>query len=352
MAVSFGIVGLPNVGKSTLFNLLTGSSVKVSNYPFCTTDHHDGMVPVQDERLEKLREILNPNDCIPAAIRAVDIAGLVKGASGGEGLGNQFLAHIREVDVIVHVLRAFQAPDIAHVVGEIDPAADFGVVNTELVLADVDAVERRIEKLQGKAGAGEKDAVNENNILENALAKLNEGKLLAGESPPILADIGLHSEVNLLSTKPQVVVMNCDDYDSKVPEMPGLSVVTVPVTMEAELASMSEAERSEFLQGMARTELAVVSLVREAYNALKLITFYTTANDILQAWPVPDGTSAPGAAGRIHTDMEKKFVRAGIVTFNDLVKYGDVASTRSEGHLRTEGKDYVVRDGDVMEVIF
>lgn len=350
MAVSFGIVGLPNVGKSTLFNLLTGSSVKVSNYPFCTTDYHDGMVPVQDERLEKLRGILNPNDCIPAAIRAVDIAGLVKGASGGEGLGNQFLAHIREADVIVHVLRAFQAPDIAHVVGEIDPSADFGVVNTELVLADIDAVERRIEKLQGKARAGEKDAVSENDLLEHALAKLNEGKLLAGE--PILADIGLHSEVNLLSTKPQVVVMNCDDYDSKVPEMPGLPVVAVPVTMEAELASMSEAERSEFLQGMARTELAIVSLVREAYNALGLITFYTTANDILQAWPVPDGTTASQAAGRIHTDMEKKFVRAGIATFEDLVKCGNVASARSEGLLRTEGKDYVVRDGDVMEVMF
>jgi GTP-binding protein YchF len=350
LPVSFGIVGLPNVGKSTLFNLLTGSAVKVSNYPFCTTDHHDGMVPIQDDRLDKLREILAPKDCIPAAIRAVDIAGLVKGASSGEGLGNQFLAHIREVDVIVHVLRAFQAPDIAHIVGDIDPAADFSVVNAELILSDVDAVERRKEKLQGKVHAAEKDAVNENNLLEHAQAKLNEGKLLMGEA--ILADLGRHSEVNLLSTKPQVVVMNCDDYDSEVPEMSGLPVVAVPVTMEAELASMNKAERSEFLKGMDRTSMAAVSLVREAYKALGLITFYTTVNDILQAWPIPDGIAASQAAGRIHTDMEKKFARAGIVTFEDLVKCGSVASARSEGLLRTEGKDYVVRDGDIMEVMF
>jgi GTP-binding protein YchF len=350
VSVSFGIVGLPNVGKSTLFNLLTGSSVKVSNYPFCTTDHHDGMVTVPDDRLLELRDVLEPKECIPATIRGVDIAGLVEGASKGEGLGNQFLANIREVDVILHVLRAFAAPDIAHVAGEVNPAADFETVNTELVAADLDAVYRRLSKLKGKAQSGDKDAVNESKLLEHARDRLGEGKLLVREA--LLADLGEHSEVNLLSTKPQVVVANCDDYGTDLPEIPGFTVSAVPVTMDSELAEMEDEERREFLADTGRDELAVNGLIRDVYRALGLITFYTAANDILQAWPVVGGTTASRAAGRIHTDMEERFVRAAVVAHEDLKRLGSMSAARSDGLVRTEGRDYVVQDGDVIEVAF
>jgi len=350
VSVSFGIVGLPNVGKSTLFNLLAGSSVKVSNYPFCTTDHHDGMVIVPDNRLLRLREAVQPEKCIHAAIRGVDIAGLVKGASKGEGLGNQFLANIREVDVILHVVRAFGAPDVAHVAGAVNPAADFETVNTELVLADLDAVERRLSKIQGKAQSGEKNAVNEKTLLDHAAGKLQEGHLLVKE--PLLADLGTHSDVNLLSTKPQVVVVNCDDYDAELPEIPGFPVTGVPVTMDTEIAEMQGDERAEFLREMGREELAVNVLIRTVYDALGLVTFYTAAHNILQAWPVVAGTTAADAAGRIHTDMKDRFVRATVVAARDLRECGSLSAARSRGVARTEGRDYVVQDGDVMEIAF
>ncbi len=351
MAVSFGIVGLPNVGKSSLFNLLTHSSVKVSNYPFCTIDYHVGVVAVPDDRLESLRRVLQPCECIPARITVYDIAGLVKGAADGEGLGNMFLAHIREVDLVVHLLRAFQSPDVVHVSTDPDPLEDFLTVNTEIALADMQAVQRRMDKLEGKVRSGDKDACREKEVLEKALRDLDEGTVpLPSETVDALRAC---SEVRLISALPQVVVFNTDDYSAVSPPAPaGLPSMCIPVKLESEIVAMDEESAAEFLADAGRNHPAVVDLVAMVYEHLGMVTFYTFKNEKLQAWSVPAGTTVWEAAGKIHTDMQKHFARASVIGWEQLLQAGSVAKAREEGLVRTEGREYVVEDGDVVEIHF
>ena len=361
MAIQCGIVGLPNVGKSTLFNALTNSRVRAENFPFCTIDPTAGVVPVPDPRLQQLAEIAHPQKIIPAAVEFVDIAGLVAGASKGEGLGNQFLAHIREVDAIAHVVRCFEHPDIVHVAGKIDPIADIETIDTELALADLESVDKALARVERAAKANDKEAMARRPVLEKLRAALNEGRAARSVALDDDERAAIH-DLFLLTMKPLMYVANVreDGFDNnpyldavrKRAESEGAVVVPVCAAIEEELAQLDEADRGEFLASMGLSEPGLDRVIRAAYTLLGLQTYFTAGEKEVRAWTVKRGATAPQAAAVIHTDFEKGFIRAETVSFDDYVKYKGESGARDAGRLRTEGKTYVVQEGDVLHFLF
>jgi GTP-binding protein YchF len=361
MAIQCGIVGLPNVGKSTLFNALTKAGIAAANFPFCTIAPNVGVVPGPDPRLAQLADIVHPAKIIPASVEFVDIAGLVAGASKGEGLGNKFLAHIREVDAIAHVVRCFEHPDIVHVAGKVDPIADIETIDTELALADLEAVDKALARVEKQAKANDKEAMAKRPVLEKLAAALNAGKAarsvaLDDEERALIRDLFL------LTIKPQMYVANVreDGFENnphldavrKHAEAEGTVVVPVCAAIEEELAQLDAADRGEFLASMGLSEPGLDRVARAAYTLLGLQTYFTAGPKEVRAWTVKRGATAPQAAGVIHTDFEKGFIRAETVSFDDYIKYRGEAGAREAGRLRLEGKEYHVQEGDVLHFRF
>jgi GTP-binding protein YchF len=356
MALQVGIVGLPNVGKSTLFNALTGSSVAAENFPFTTVDPNVGVVVLEDERLDRIAEIARPESVVPAAIEFVDIAGLVRGASHGEGLGNRFLARIREVDAIAHVVRCFDDADVAHVHGSVDPVADAEVVETELLLADAATAEAALERVDRRARVGDAGARADAEAYRRLLDRIG-----AGTPARVLpaADRHVAASLFLLTAIPMVYVANVahpeDESGSHVAALQGhaaagdAALVVVAAQIEAEIAQLDPADRRDFLVEMGATESGLQRLARAAFRILELGTFFTTAGGReARAWPFPEGTTAAEAAGMIHTDFQRGFVRAEVVEYEDYVGFGGEHGAREAGRLRVEGRDYLINDGDVI----
>jgi GTP-binding protein YchF len=360
MGFRCGIVGLPNVGKSTLFNALTETAAaQAANYPFCTIEPNVGRVAVPDPRLDKIKAIAKSAQEIETQIEFVDIAGLVRGASKGEGLGNQFLANIREVDAIVHVLRCFEGGDVTHVEGRVDPVADADVVETELMLADLESLERRVPNLVKKAQQGDKDAKIEASILGQALDLLRASKPARLTRPKDAEEDKALKRAQLLTAKPVLYVCNVDEADAasgnalseKVAEKAkaeGAVAVVISAAIEAEIATLPEEEREAFLSDLGLHETGLNRMIHAAYQLLGLITFYTAGPKESRAWTVHKGARAPEAAGEIHTDFERGFIRAETIAYDDYNACGGETGARDSGKLRSEGKDYVVQDGDVM----
>jgi GTP-binding protein YchF len=363
MALQAGIVGLPNVGKSTLFNALTSAKALAANYPFATKDPNVGMITVPDSRLDKLNELVNPKSLVPTNIEIVDIAGLIKGASKGEGLGNQFLANIREVDAIVHVVRCFEDDNVVHVDGGVDPVRDKEIIDTELILKDIDSLEKRLDKLKKQAKTGKKEDIRLVEIGEQILAHLNDG------SPARSLELdeeglALLKDMMLLTSKPILYVCNVDEasvisgndhtrrFQAAVSQEPA-AVILISAGIEAEIAQMeSLQERQEYLEMMGLQEPGVNRLIRACYQLLDLITYFTVGEKEVRAWTIRRGWKAPKAAGVIHSDFEKGFIRAEVIKYDDYVKYGSEAAIKEVGKMSVEGKDYVVHDGDCMHFRF
>ncbi len=361
MGFKCGIVGLPNVGKSTLFNALTRTAAaQAANYPFCTIEPNTGEVAVPDERLGKIAEIASSKDIIPARMSFVDIAGLVRGASKGEGLGNQFLANIREVDAIIHVLRCFEDDDITHVEGVIDPVADADTIETELMLADLESLERRTEQMRKRATGKDKEAQLLLPMMDAALELLRDGKPVRLLLDGIAAeDLRILKSLNLLTSKPVLYVCNVSEDDAAegnelskaVADMAagqGAGTVVISAAIEEEIAQLPDEEQGEFLEMNGLEESGLSRLIREGYNLLELITYFTAGPKETRAWTIPTGYKAPQAAGVIHTDFERGFIRAQTIAYDDYVSLGGETAAREAGKSRDEGKEYVVHDGDVM----
>ncbi len=360
-----GIVGLPNVGKSTLFNALTAAKAEAANYPFCTVEPNTGIVEVPDSRLAQLAKIVSPERIVPAAVEFVDIAGLVKGASTGEGLGNKFLANIRETDAIVHVVRCFDDPDTIHVMGGVDPVRDREIIELELALADLASVEKRIERSRKSAKSNDKEALAELPALEEALKYLSDGKGL-WEANLSAEQNELLRPLSLLTAKPVLYAANVSDAELSGEEGPALKalreavkasgknaeVVPFSAKIEAELSELSDEERTEFLSSLGIDSAGLDRLIRAAYTLLGLQTYFTAGVKEVRAWTIHNGDTAPKAAAVIHTDFEKGFIRAETIAFADYIACGGEKVAKEKGLMRAEGKEYVVKDGDVMHFRF
>lgn len=361
MGFKCGIVGLPNVGKSTLFNCLTKAEIAAENYPFCTIEPNVGMVPVPDTRLAALAEIVSPDKVVPTMMQFVDIAGLVAGASKGEGLGNKFLSHIRETDAIAHIVRCFVDDDVTHVSGKVDPLSDIETIDTELVLADLDAAERALDRTARQTRSGDKDAKRLAAMLERVVAHLGAGEPLRTlELEPDERQV--LKTWQFITAKPVLYVANVDDSAAADNEMvekvraraaaENAEVVVLCAAMEAELAELSAEDQAEFLAELGQTEPGLNRLIRAGYQLLDLLTFFTAGPKEVRAWTVRKGSTAPQAAGRIHTDFEKGFIRAEVTAYDDYIAARGETGAKAAGKLRLEGRDYVVHEGDVMHFRF
>ncbi len=360
MGFNCGIIGLPNVGKSTIFNALSGADAPMANYPFCTIEPNRGIVPVPDERLKNIARILKRDDPIPTRIEFVDVAGLVRGASKGEGLGNKFLGHIRNVDAVIHVVRCFRSDDVVHISGEIDPLHDIEVVNTELMLADLEILNRVKEKLEKLERSGDKSAGGRLELCAKLIDHLNDGRLLKGFKFHD-DEYKLLDEYGLITVKPILYLANCSEGDSdsnemieKISEYAGRedsAFLAISGKVEEEISELPEEEKQEYLNAMGIGESGLIRLIKSAYSLLNLITYYTSATE-LQAWTIPRGTDAQTASGKIHSDFERGFIRAEVFTYEDLMRIGSESGIREKGLLRSEGREYIVNDGDIIKFLF